>query len=234
MAKEIRPARRRYRAFEEKMAKIISDAATRAPVEPAVSSNLSLYTLTNRDSLNLMLPGEIDYALSDDKGKKLELSPWQAAAELSGTTAVPRCLGIAPAPGYAPIRLSAMLWRDWHTESYQHSGNLKLRVIRDELKRRIVRDLPLLDALINSEYVFVTAPRGQERTRGEIDIIVYHLQTTKRVFALRAEFGGRMIAASRWRQEKSGDSEGPSTKEVAVADCSVANQIKAVLSPPAG
>lgn len=140
------------------------------------------------------------------------------------------CLGISPASARGFYEYGEFLSDGWRSEVDAADSVLRLRVLEDELNRRIDRDLPALTTLLESEWFMLAVERGASRADGPVDVYLWDLRTNTKLLALRTRAEGSLIMA----QAQFGDApSGPRaaapgpTAATSANDCSIASQVRA-------
>jgi hypothetical protein len=216
---ELAPVSQPYIKLREKLEALIVQAAHAKP-EAYVDPRLNLDGLRAGKGLYLLLP--VGRALSKDAIAK-------GSAELSGD-AIARCLGVEAAPAKDLWQKGYFLLPDWIAEARESTDVMRLRVIDDELARRMRRDLPDVIKLLRPDWFLFVLQLGKTRQDSPVDVVLWDLRSDKKLLSARIQGDGMLVPVRfstknapppiRLRPEN--------LKGSGAADCSIAAQIKAM------
>lgn len=136
-----------------------------------------------------------------------------------------RCLGIAPTSLRGLFERGAFLDTTWPERLRDAHTRLRLRVIQDELRRHISRDLPLFTELLDADYFLLVL----EQEDGAFDVFMWDLHDGTELLRTRARPSGLLVPV---RINLPGIPNGPRPHPmphpVGAAECSIAGHVKAL------
>lgn len=154
-----------------------------------------------------------------------------AAREMT-RDAITRCLGVSPVSARGLYELAQFLEPAWVESIRTEEDTMTLRVLEDEMNRRLRRDVPLVRSMLRSHYFLLIVTRGGH-SAGIVDAYVYDLDRGVLLMSTRTRAGGRLIPV------RIGESRGPWPSELDLSrsgaeDCSIAGALRAVAGEPVG
>ena len=169
-------------SFERKVEALLRTSETPATAE-GERGLLALERL--REARGLYVRWQVGQGL-----ESLAASPsqWQHTKD-----AFTRCLGISPAslPGFYE---KSALFSSASTQAIsQASGEMRLRVLEDEMTRRLRRDLPVLDYLMQSDYLMLVRERGKAGDPEAQDVYVWDLRSARLLAKQRLSLKGTLL-----------------------------------------
>ena len=142
--------------------------------------------------------------------------------------AITRCLGVAPASARGLYELGGFLLPDWLKQVHDAPSIIRLRVLDDELNRRMHRDLPSIATMLEAEWFLLAIERGDNHRDAPVDMYLWNLRTGAQLLAVRTQAHGLLIPA---RANYAGQPDSPylATQVLtgATNDCSIASQVRA-------
>ncbi|MCG8556402.1 MAG: hypothetical protein MJD61_14095 [Proteobacteria bacterium] len=219
---ELSRVTRRYRPFRRKLEDRIIAAAARAPTDYA-DPRLGVAALHTGRGLYLRLH------ISQAANRR---SVSEGARQMNAD-AIPACLGLAPASARGLFEQGAFLGEAWIEEARTTDSVARLRVIDDELARRIRRDLPSVMELLQSDWFLLVLQHGRKRADAAVDVFLWDLRQGSKLLSARVQPRGELLpfrfvtkgapAAPRIK---------PSLRSAGATDCSIAAQIKELAGEP--
>lgn len=135
------------------------------------------------------------------------------------------CLGLDPL-STKPLFKSSRLLDPTLAETIENArGLMRLRVLQEELRRNVDKDLPQLSQLLQSEWFLLVVERGPHRHQGDVDVFLWDLRSHERLLAVRTQANGQLISA---RTGPRGVRPSKHIGQVGAQDCSIASQIQDV------
>jgi hypothetical protein len=218
---ELAPITRVYQKLREDLEGRIVQAAREKP-ETYVEPRLNLNGLRAGKGLYLLLP--VGRALS-----KSTIA--QGVSELQGD-AIARCMGIAPLSAKDLWSKGSFLLPDWMpiAEARKIDDVMRLRVIDDELSRRMGRDLPDVLKLLRPDWFLLVIQLGKTRLDMPVDVFLWDLRSKKILLSARVQAEGMLVPV---RFSTKGAPPplrltAESLKGAGATDCSIAAQLKAL------
>lgn len=216
-------ASREYVAFRDDVtARVIRAAAT----EPTgnVDAQLRIAGLRSAPGLYLRIA----------RTNAHEAASVATAAAMSGGDVIASCMGLAPLSARGLFEKGAFLLPNWLDEARATDSVLRLRVLDDELARRVKRDLPSVLALLASRWFLLVLEHGP-RTHSPVDVFLWDLREPEPLLSARIQSQGVLMSA---RVRVDGASAAPkldptAAHRIGAHDCSIASQIKQMAGTPA-
>lgn len=213
----------RFTTFLEKIEGFVTTEARRSEPERFVDPRLRIASLGTGQGLYL----RVNAADATDPDKLA------AAAQLMESDAITRCLGVAPASARSLYALRGFLGPALVERANATTSVMGLRVIDDELRRRIARDLPPVANLIRSDWFLLVLQRGENRRDHPVDVYLWDLRTSRRLLAVRTHANGMLVPV---RIESAGVAAAPRVQQNlrsgGANDCSIAAQVKELTGEP--
>lgn len=160
--------------------------------------------------------------------------PAQIAQAARGMTrdAITRCLGVSPVSARGLYDLAQFLEPAWVQSIRDEEDTMTLRVLEDEMNRRLRRDVPLVRSMLRSHYFLLVVTHGG-RSDGPVDAYVYDLDRGALLMSTRTHAGGYLLPV------RIGEARGPWPSEADLSrsgaqDCSIAGALRAVAGEPVG
>jgi hypothetical protein len=155
-----------------------------------------------------------------------------ASAREMGRDAITRCLGVSPVSARGLYELAQFLEPAWVEAIRTEEDTMTLRVLEDEMNRRLLRDVPLVRSMLRSHYFLLVVTRGG-RWVGTVDAYVYDLERDALLMSTRTRASGRLLPV------RIGEGRGPWPSELDLGrsgaqDCSIAGNLRAVAGEPVG
>lgn len=146
--------------------------------------------------------------------------------------AITRCLGVSPVSARGLYDLAQFLAPAWVQAIRDEEDTMRLRVLEDEMNRRLLRDVPLVRSMLRSDYLLLLVTR-EGRWSGTVDAYVYDLQRDRLLMSTRTRASGRLLPV------RIGEGRGPWPSEADLSrsgaqDCSIAGSLRAVAGEPVG
>ncbi len=146
--------------------------------------------------------------------------------------AVTRCLGVSPVSARGLYDLAQFLQPTWADALRAEDDTMRLRVLEDEMNRRLSRDVPLVRSMLRSHYFLLVVTHGG-RGEGVVDAYVWDLERDQLLMSLRTRANGRLIPV------RIGESRGPwpSAEDLSRSGaqvCSIAVAMRARAGEPVG
>ena len=154
------------------------------------------------------------------------------AAREMNRDAITRCLGVSPVSARGLYDLARFLEPAWADGLRQEQDTMRLRVLEDEMNRRLSRDVPLVRSMLRSHYFLLIVTRGG-RAEGVVDAYVWDLDRDQLLMSTRTRANGRLIPV------RIGESRGPWPSALDLSrsgaqDCSIAGSLRALAGEPVG
>lgn len=155
-----------------------------------------------------------------------------ATAREMSRDAITRCLGVSPVSARGLYEQARFLEPAWADQLRTEDDTMRLRVLEDEMNRRLSRDVPLVRSMLRSHYFLLVITRGG-RSEGVVDAYVWDLQRDQLLMSLRTRANGRLIPV------RIGEGRGPwpSAEDLArsgAQDCSIAGALRGLAGEPVG
>ena len=212
----------RYTRFLDKLEGFVTAEARRSEPERFVDPRLRVASLGSGQGLYLRVPAA-------DATKPDTLA---AAAMQMESDAITRCLGIAPASARSLYALRGFLGPELVERANATTDVMGLRVIDDELRRRIARDLPPVANLLRSDWFLLVLERGENRRDHPVDVYLWDLRSDRQLLAVRTRADGVLVPV-RIAMPGAGSAPRPSVSTGGANDCSIAAQVKELTGEPA-
>jgi hypothetical protein len=146
--------------------------------------------------------------------------------------AITRCLGVAPASARSLYALRGFLGPELVERANATTDVMGLRVIDDELRRRIARDLPPVGNLLRSDWFLLVLERGENRRDHPVDVYLWDLHSDRQLLAVRTRADGVLVPV-RIAMPGAGNAPRPAASTGGANDCSIAAQVKELTGEPA-
>jgi hypothetical protein len=213
----------RFTTFLGKIEGLVTAEARRSEPEQFVDPRLRMASLGTGQGLYLRV-----HAIDATDPEKLAA----AAMEMEGD-AITRCLGVAPASARSLYALKGFLGPELAERANATTSVMGLRVIDDELRRRMVRDLPPVANLLQSDWFLLVLERGENRRDHPVDVYLWDLRRNQRLLSVRTHPNGILVPV---RIELPGVTPGPrvtqNLRSGGATDCSIAAQVKELTGEP--
>jgi hypothetical protein len=212
----------RYARFLERIEGFVTAEARRTEPERFVDPRLRVASLGSGQGLYLRVPA----AEATDPDKLAA-----AAMRMEGD-AITRCLGVAPASARSLYALRGFLGPELIERANTTTDVMGLRVIDDELQRRIARDLPPVANLLRSDWFLLALERGENRRDHPVDVYLWDLRSDRQLLAVRTRADGLLLPV-RIAMPGAGTAPRPTAATGGASDCSIAAQVKELTGEPA-
>jgi len=213
-ASGVEPDARRLRGFRQRLEELIIASAD-TPPETTVDAHLRFAAMHDARGLYLRIRAE-------DAGSSEAIAHGSSRMMPDAFT---RCLGVAPTSLRGLFERSAFLDTTWPERLRDAHTRLRLRVIQDELRRHIRRDLPLFTQLLDADYFLLVL----EQDDGAFDVFLWDLEHGQQLLKTRARASGLLVPV---RIDLPGMPRGPRLRRqphpVGAAECSIAGRLKAL------
>jgi hypothetical protein len=213
-AQGVEPDARRLRGFREQLEDMIIEAASRPP-ETHADAELRFAAMHDARGLYLRI-------LAADASSREDIARGSTRMMPDSFT---RCLGLAPTSLRGLFERGEFLATSWPERLRTANTRLRLRVIQDELRRHIRRDLPLFNELLDADYFLLTL----EESDGAFDVFLWDLHSGRRLLSTHARPSGLLLPV---RIDLPGLEPGPRYRRqphpVGAAECSIAAHVKAL------
>ncbi len=213
----------RYTAFLRELEGLVTAEARRSAPERVVDPRLRIAALGSGQGLYLRVAA--NEATDPDK--------LAAAALRMESDAITRCLGVVPASARSLYALKGFLGPELVERANATTSVMGLRVIDDELRRRMVRDLPPVANLMRSDWFLLVLQRGENRRDHPVDVYLWDLRSRRKLLAVRTQANGLLVPV---RIELPGvraaPRPAPSSGGGGASDCSIAAQVKELTGEP--
>ncbi|MEM7449066.1 MAG: hypothetical protein AAF355_12570 [Myxococcota bacterium] len=210
---QLEAPRVRVQAFRDQLIAWIQEAGQRPP-SPWADRRLNLSNLHDAAGLYLRL-----HAADTQTAKSIVSGAMAMAPD-----AITRCLGLAPTSVRGLFERSGFLQPEWLKRIDDADSLMKLRVVQDELTRRIERDLPLLANIIQSDYFLLTIQHGEQRRDAPVDVFLWDLRQSQALLRVRTQASGVLLPVHIAGTPPS--LVRPRLDSGAANDCSIATQVK--------
>jgi len=208
----VEPDARRLRGFRQQLEDMILEAAANPP-ETAVDPQLRFAAMHDARGIYLRIR-----AADADSREHIAAGSTRMVPD-----SFTRCLGLAPTSLRGLFERGDFLQESWPEQLRTANTRLRLRVIQDELRRHIRRDLPLFDELLQADYFLLTL----EQDDGALDVFLWDLHHGERLLRTRARASGLLLPV---RIDLPGVAPGPRYRPqphlVGAAECSIAAHVK--------
>jgi hypothetical protein len=214
----------RHARFREKLERWVAAEASRPEPEAWVEPRLKIAGLGSGEGLYLRLRA------TD------ATSPERIAAAARGAQpdAILRCMGITAASLRGLYELAGFLGPELVERANATSNVLDLRVIDDELRRRVRRDLPSVVHMMRADWFMLVLERGEDRRQGPVDVYLWDLRSDQKLLSARTRPNGVLVPV---RVDVPGAPPSPRARpnpnSSGAIDCSIAAQVKALTGEPA-
>ena len=176
---KLQPVREHYLTFKGALIKKLGQQIGARPSE-IQNPKLSVDWLRNRQGLYL----HIDASRATlDKALKVALSN-------ATPDGVMPCLGTTASAIQGLVEKGAFLDRSWLATQLKDTSLMRLRVVDDELQRRIRRDLPVIKSMMESDWLMLVVHH-----RSSYDFRLWDLKKHQLLFDRRIEANARLIQA---------------------------------------
>jgi len=157
-----------------------------------------------------------------------------AAAATATADVIPSCIGLAPLSARGLYEKGAFLLPEWIDQVMTTDSVLRLRVLDDELARRVKRDLPSVLASLRSRWFLLVLEHGPRASK-PVDVFLWDLRERDPLLSARLQSQGVLMSA---RVRLDGAASGPkldpsSAHRSGAHDCSIGSQIKQLAGTPA-
>ncbi|MEM9067241.1 MAG: hypothetical protein AAGE52_02005 [Myxococcota bacterium] len=150
------------------------------------------------------------------------------AAQTMRPDAIGRCLGLSPMSLKGFYDRLPFLEPEWLDEVREAGDDvLKLRVLDEQLKNRVERDLPLMLDAGRSDYFLLVIQHGDSRREHPVDVFLWDLRSRRQLLRTRAQARGTLIPVRIAIGNKAGGAAPPPPQRSGVVDCSIAAQVRA-------
>ena len=221
---DLAPIGDRFTRFLTKIEGFVTTEARRSEPVRFVDPRLRIASLGSAQGLYL----RVNAADATDPEKLA------AAAQLMESDAITRCLGVAPASARSLYALKGFLGPELVERATTETSVMGLRVIDDELRRRMVRDLPPVANLMQSAWFLLVLQRGENRRDHPVDVYLWDLRTNRQLLAVRTRANGMLIPV---HMDVAGVTPAPRVQQNlrsgGATDCSIAAQVKELTGEPA-
>lgn len=156
------------------------------------------------------------------------------AAARATPDVIATCMGLQPLSARGLFEHGGFLLPDWVEEARVTDSVLRLRVIDDELARRVKRDLPSVLTLLQSRWFLLVLEHGP-RDRMPVDVFLWDLREDEPLLEARIRSRGVLMSA---RVRTGTSSPAPkldpnAARRSGAHDCSIGAQIKDLAGLPA-
>ncbi len=213
----------RYQAFRTDITNRILHATANEPRGRA-DAQLKLTGLRSAPGLYLRIPRRSARSAQ-------EIARAAATAE---PDVIAACMGLSPLSARGLYERGDFLLPAWLDEAKATDSVLRLRVIDDELSRRVKRDLPSVLALLQARWFLLVLEHGP-RDREPVDVFLWDLRESEPLLEGRVQSHGVLMSArSRFdSMPASAPRLDPGAAHRSGAhDCSIAAQIKELAGTP--
>ena len=213
------PVRERVFAFREKLEARVQEAAAQDPPETWADPRLNLAGLHRAQGLYMRI--HVDHT-----GDSESISN---ATRLMDPDAISRCLGLSPSSLRAFYDRLPFLSPEWLEEvEAAEDDNLRLRVLEEQLRTRVERDLPLMLDAERSDYFLLVVQRGETRRDHPVDVFLWDVRREQLLLKTRAQARGTFIPVRIAIGDTPYGKAPPPPRSTGVNDCSIASQVRAV------
>lgn len=220
---ELAPIGARFTTFLHKIEGFVTTEARRSEPERFVDPRLRMASLGTGQGLYLRV----------NATDATEPETLAAAALQMESDSITRCLGVAPASARSLYALRGFLGPELARRANATTSVMGLRVIDDELRRHMVRDLPPIANLLRSDWFLLVLQRGENRRDHPVDVYLWNLRTNQRLLSVRTRANGMLVPV---RIELPGVTPGPrlpqDLRSGGATDCSIAAQVKELTGEP--
>lgn len=211
------PVKERVDAFRAEIEGWVQEAAAEAP-ETWADPRLNLAGLHRAQGIYLRIhESQVSSgdAISD-------------AARTMSPDAITRCLGLSPTSlksFYDRVSYVDPVW----LEQVEEAGDdvLRLRVLEEQLKNRIERDLPLMLDATRAHYFLLVLQHGDSRREHPVDVFLWDLRRKELLLRTRARARGALIPVRIALGDAPAGAAPPPPQRSGVVDCSIAAQVRA-------
>ena len=205
-------------AYLDRLNGWIAEAAASGEAEALPTSAAEGFRWSEmHDRRGLYLRVEAEYA-SDPEQLAL-------AARAMQRDAITRCLGVTPVSVRGLYDLAAYFSPEWPDRVRAEEDHMTLRVMEDELTRRLATELPLAERMMRADYLLLLVTRGG-RAEGTVDAFAIDLETGERLMTTRTQADGRLLNVRLEGSRIAWPSEEDLSRSGAT-DCSIAAALKA-------
>ena len=219
----IAPTAARVNAFREKLEAWVMAVGSDVP-ETRANPRLNLAGLHSASGVYLRIHAD---SITEDP-----MSIRDSALTMEPDTIV-RCLGLAPLSLRGFYERVEFLQPIWLEDAQEADTVLRLRTFLDELIRRQERDMPLLADMARSDYFLLTVQHGENRREHPVDVYLWDLHSDEVLLQGRMLSRGTLIPARIAVGNAPAGRATPMPQRSAVADCSIASQIREAAGQPA-
>lgn len=219
----IAPTAARVNAFREKLEGWIMAVGADVP-ETRANPRLNLAGLHNASGVYLRIHAD---SISDDP-----MAIRDSALTMERDT-IGSCLGLAPLSLRGLYERVEFLQPIWLEDAREADTVLRLRTFLDELTNRQERDMPLLADMAEADYFMLAIQHGENRREHPVDIYLWDLHSDEVLLQGRMQSRGTLIPARIAVGNAPAGRANPLPQRSAVADCSIASQIREAAGRPA-
>ncbi|MFW6050597.1 MAG: hypothetical protein ACODAU_05455 [Myxococcota bacterium] len=213
----VTPAAERIDRFRQRIERWTMRAAEEAP-EPWADPRLTFAGLHDAQGVYLRIPAEA-------AGSPEDIAE---AARTMGKDAIARCLGLSPTSLRGLYERTGFLSPDWLAQVDRADGLMRLRVLDDDLARRVKRDLPILLHLLQSDYFLLVLERGDDRREAPVDVYLWDLRENRALLRTRTEAEGLLLPVRISMGDAPRTAGKPKLRSAGAFDCSIAAQVKSL------
>ncbi len=211
------PVKERVDAFRARIEPWVQQAAASAP-ETWADPRLNLAGLHRAQGVYLRI--HESQAVDGDRISD--------AARTMRPDAIARCLGLSPTSlksFYDRVPYVDPAW----LQEVEEAGDdvLRLRVLDEQLKNRIERDLPLLLDATSSDYFLLVVQHGDSRREHPVDVYLWDLRRSQPLLRTRTRARGTLIPVRIALGDTPAGGAPPPPQRSGVVDCSIAAQVRA-------
>ncbi|HJL02822.1 MAG TPA: hypothetical protein RMH85_32305 [Polyangiaceae bacterium LLY-WYZ-15_(1-7)] len=150
------------------------------------------------------------------------------AARIMGPDAIARCLGLSPTSLRGFYDRLQFLDPAWLEDVEEADSVLRLRVLDEQLKNRVERDLPLMLDAQNADYFMLVVQHGENRREHPVDVYLWDVRRRQPLLRTRAQARGTYIPVRIAIGNTGGGRAQPLPQRAGMIDCSLASQIRGV------
>ncbi len=154
----------------------------------------------------------------------------RAAAASMAPDAIGRCLGVAPVALRGFYERGRFMNEGFIEEVERTEDLMRLRVIGEQLRGNLRRDLPLVLGTTEADYFLLVVQRGQTRHRNPVDFYLWDLRPERGELLVRARAEARgALFTARIGLPGAPRTKAPdiSPRRTGAQDCSLAAQVRA-------
>lgn len=216
--KELGEVSTKYQALRNKLENWILSATTDSVRRDYVDPELKIAGLRSQKGLYLRL--RFNSAISRTK--------IATGATTAKADAIAQCLGLQPAWVRELYQLGEFLLPEWLKDVHSSNTVMRLRVIDDELSRRIQRDLPRVRELLEPDWFLLVLQHGETRHDEPVDVFLWDMSNGKSLLRARIKSQGLLVPLRFGSKDIPMSPRTPSTssQQSTADDCSIAAAIK--------